>query len=156
MNELIRTYDDEHGQFFVDGGVLYEFLEVSESYSSWLARMKEQHGFTDEDFIPTLRKNRFGDIVHEDKMTLDIAKDICMIQQTEKGKQAWQYFLQVEKLWSSPDVVMKRTIEFTNKQVKRVQLGNRLKIRGAVQGLFIGFIVGLAIGILGNLSYFGK
>ncbi|WP_161796618.1 hypothetical protein [Melissococcus plutonius] len=51
---------------------------------------------------------------------------------------------------------MKRTIEFTNKQVKRVQLGNRLKIRGAVQGLFIGFIVGLAIGILGNLSYFGK
>lgn len=55
-------------------------------------------------------------------MTLNMAKEIAMIQRNEKGKQARQYFLQVEKAWNSPDMIMKRALQIANKRVENLQL----------------------------------
>lgn len=62
---------------------------------------------------------------HEIK--LDMAKEIAMIQRSAKGRQARKYFIEVEKMWNSPEMIMKRALEIANKKVEYLQLENSKK-----------------------------
>lgn len=103
-NELIKITQDENGNSVVSGRDLHDFLEVQTKYLDWFNRMIE-YGFTENvDFstINELSQKKEGsrfvkrNIVNH-ALTLDMAKEISMIQRTEKGKQARQYFIEVEK-----------------------------------------------------------
>ena len=62
-------------------------------------------------------------------LKLDMAKEIAMIQRSEKGKQARKYFLQIEKDWNSPEKVMARALILANKKIDNLNLVNeKLKI----------------------------
>lgn len=54
-------------------------------------------------------------------MTIDMAKEISMIQRNEKGKQARQYFIQIEKAWNSPEMIMKRALQFADRKIIDLQ-----------------------------------
>lgn len=80
---------------------LHEFLQVSERFTDWASRMFE-YGFTEnEDYAevyPETRNNPQGGRPRRDwAVTLDMGKEISMIQRTERGKQARRYFIEVEK-----------------------------------------------------------
>lgn len=53
-----------------------------------------------------------------------MAKEIAMIQRSEKGKQARKYFLQIEKDWNSPEKVMARALILANKKIDNLSLVN--------------------------------
>ena len=40
--------------------------------------------------------------IDDHQLTISMAKELCMIQRNERGKQARQYFLAVEAQWNSP------------------------------------------------------
>ncbi|OTO28276.1 hypothetical protein A5816_000542 [Enterococcus sp. 3G1_DIV0629] len=101
MKELIKVTTNERDEQLVSGRELHEFLEVGTQYTKWFDRMVE-YGFAENiDFLTISQKrltaqgNATTYIDHA--MKLDMAKEISMIQRTEKGKQARQYFIQVEK-----------------------------------------------------------
>ena len=98
--ELIKIKTNENGEQLVSGRELHEFLEVTTPYTQWFDRMKE-YGFTENvDFIGLSQKSekpQGGRPTIDHAMKLDMAKEISMIQRTEKGKQARQYFIEVEK-----------------------------------------------------------
>ncbi|WP_146811747.1 antA/AntB antirepressor family protein, partial [Enterococcus villorum] len=101
MKELIKVTTNENKEQLVSGRELHEFLEVGTQYTKWFDRMVE-YGFAENiDFLTISQKrltaqgNATTYIDHA--MKLDMAKEISMIQRTEKGKQARQYFIQVEK-----------------------------------------------------------
>ena len=50
-----------------------------------------------------------------------MAKQICMLQRSEKGRQYREYFLQIEKAWNSPEMVMKRALQIAQKQVEEMK-----------------------------------
>lgn len=128
MNELIATSHNESGDIIVSGRELHEFLEVRTKYVDWFNRMKE-YGFIENiDFIEVneLSQKREGSRlvnreIQDHHIKLDMAKEISMIQRTEKGKQARQYFLHIEKMWNSPEMIMKRALEYADKQVLKLQ-----------------------------------
>ena len=99
-NELIKITKDEQGNSVVSGRDLHEFLEVNTPYTQWFERMVG-YGFAENvDFIGLSQKSEKpigGRPTVDHALTLDMAKEISMIQRTEKGKQARQYFIEVEK-----------------------------------------------------------
>ena len=130
MNELIKiTYQNEKPA--VSARDLHEFLEVGADYRHWFPRMCE-YGFTEgEDFNPVKidRVQEEGGrmvsrVVDDAILSIDMAKEICMIQRNEKGKQARQYFLALERDWNSPEKVMSRALRYAEQELKQVRALN--------------------------------
>ena len=124
MNELIKV-DYTTDRPTVSARELHEFLKVSTEYRHWFPRMCE-YGFTEgQDFNPVIFErvqNEGGRLVSrtvdDAQLTIDMAKEICMLQRNEKGKQARQYFLQLERDWNSPEKVMARALMVAQKKVR--------------------------------------
>ena len=129
MNELINIKTTETGEPSVSGRELHEFLGVTTRYNDWFPRMVE-YGFTEgKDF--NLLKNeqvRFEgkrEVTRElidHLLTIDMAKEIAMLQRTERGKQARQYFIQVEKDYNSPEKIMARALRIAEKELSTLKL----------------------------------
>lgn len=86
-------------------------------------------------------RNPYTDVT-DHLLKLDAAKEISMIQRNDKGKQARQYFLQIEKAWNSPEMIMKRALQFADKKI--VSLEERIKEDKPKSGLINQAISGLA------------
>jgi phage antirepressor YoqD-like protein len=57
-------------------------------------------------------------------LKLEMAKEICMLQRNEKGKQARQYFINLEKAWNSPEAIMSRALKMADTQIKSLKSAN--------------------------------
>lgn len=130
MNELIKvTYLNDRP--VVSARELHDFLEVETPYRIWFPRMCE-YGFSDgTDFNPyknvrvQMEGNRTVNREIDDAaLTIDMAKEICMIQRSEKGKIARQYFLQLEKDWNSPEKVMARALDIAHRELNTLKAAN--------------------------------
>lgn len=127
MNALIKVDLNENQEPIVSGRELHEVLEIKTEYRKWFDRMKE-YGFTENiDYArvtqkcPTLGGEQ--DIVNH-AIKLDMAKEIAMIQRSDKGKQVRQYFIQVEKDFNSPEKVMARALKFAEQKLNILQIEN--------------------------------
>ncbi len=127
MNELIKIKTNAD-DITLSGRELHEFLGVKTKYNDWINRMID-YGFqenTDYRLVTQKKetnnpKNPITEFLdHEIK--LDMAKEIAMIQRSEKGKQARLYFLQVEKDWNSPDKIMERALMIARARVEKLTL----------------------------------
>lgn len=127
MNELIKIETNEDGQPTISGRELHEFLEVGTRYNDWFARMVE-YGFSEgTDFYSFLSKTYDdgpGRPSTDHRITIDMAKELCMIQRTERGKQARQYFIAIEKDWNSPEKVMARALQIADRKIKELKAAN--------------------------------
>ena len=80
------------------GRDLHQFLEATTPYDKWFPRMVEYGFSAGQDFSTNLSKNTGRGRPKQDHIiTLDMAKEISMIQRTERGKQARQYFIECER-----------------------------------------------------------
>ena len=124
MNELLNVnYDND--RITVSARELHEFLEVGADFRHWFPRMCEYGFEAGRDFNPVKidRVQYEGGrevkrTVDDAQLTIECAKEICMLQRNEKGKQARQYFIQLEKDWNSPDKVMARALLLANRKIE--------------------------------------
>lgn len=123
MNELIKV-DYSGGKPAVSARELHEFLEVKTSYKDWFPRMCE-YGFSEgQVFCSFLSESTGGRPAQDAAITIDMAKEICMLQRNEKGKIARQYFLQLERDWNSPEKVMARALQIADQRIKSLETVN--------------------------------
>lgn len=122
MNELIQVnYDNDRPTVLARD--LHEFLEVQTPYHKWFPRMCE-YGFSENIDYMMMDKNvlrsdgtKMPQIQHDAQLTIEMAKEICMLQRNERGKQARQYFIQLEKDWNRPELVMARALKMANSRI---------------------------------------
>ena len=126
MNELFKVnYDNE--RITLSARDLHEFLGIGTEFRKWFPRMTE-YGFNENiDYQRVYQKcpTLGGEQEKVDyQITIEMAKEIAMLQRNEKGKQARQYFIELEKKWNSPEAVINRALEYSRKQVKALMLEN--------------------------------
>ena len=124
MNELINVTLNENHEPIVSGRQLHEALGVKTPYSMWFDRMVE-YGFTEnQDFLLNnfvKQTGRGGHNKVDHIIKLDMAKEIAMIQRTDKGKEVRQYFIQVEKDFNSPEKIMARALLMADQKVHKLE-----------------------------------
>lgn len=131
MNELIKINYENSDRPTVMGRELHKALEVKTAYKDWFPRMCE-YGFTEgEDFnslkneqVRTEGERRVTREITDHQLTISMAKEICMIQRSEKGKQFRQYFIKVEEAWNSPEMIMGRALKIAQNQLDLVRAEN--------------------------------
>lgn len=137
MNNLILiNYDTE--QPTVSARDLYDLLSSengvkgTERFSKWFERYAG-YGFVQGDDYSTPNKKvrvriegsrEVNREVDDYDLTIDMAKQICMLQRTEKGKQIRQYFLDLEKAWNTPEQVFARALRMADKTIEKLKSSN--------------------------------
>lgn len=123
VNELFNLKENQDGTVAVSGRELHKGLEIQTPYKQWIGRMID-YGFEDNtDYIITSEK------VHTQKsvraydqenhiMTLDMAKEISMIQRSDVGKNIRKYFIEIEKSYKQQKPLS------TADQIKLIAQGN--------------------------------
>ena len=121
MNEVIKVTVNDNHEPIVSGRQLHETLGVKTPYDKWFPRMTE-YGFTEnEDFSTFLSESTGGRRATDHIIKLDMAKEIAMIQRTDKGKEVRQYFIQVEKDFNSPEKIMARALLMADKKIHKLE-----------------------------------
>lgn len=119
MNQIINiTMNNDRPT--VSARELHEFLEVKTAFKDWFPRMCEYGFMEGTDFCSFLSESTGGRPAQDAQLTIEMAKELCMIQRTEKGKQARQYFIQLEKDWNSPEKVMARALRLADQKIQEL------------------------------------
>jgi anti-repressor protein len=117
---IIPVNVSKNDEQYVSGRDLHMFLEINTPYSKWFNRMCE-YGFVENvDYLTVDKKvlREDGRVMpqtqFEHSLTIEMAKQLCMLARNEKGREAREYFIQVEREWNSPEKVMGRALKIAN------------------------------------------
>lgn len=89
---------DGRQQHLCDARDLHEFLNVGRFFSNWIKERIDQYGFIEgEDFLPVLAKSTGGRPAIEYHITLDMAKELAMVENNDQGRQVRRYFITMER-----------------------------------------------------------
>ena len=127
--DLIRiNYDSEAPT--VSARQLHEGLEINTRFNDWYKRMCE-YGFAENVDYQAITQKRVTAQGNETtfmdyQISIDMAKQICMIQRTDKGKQYRQYFIDLEKAWNTPEQVMARALKIANNEIDKLKADNKV------------------------------
>ena len=119
MNELIKiNYETE--QPTVSARELHEALAIEKRFSAWFETNSQ--GFVEgEDFTSVLTGTVVNNGAHRElqdyKLSVDMAKHICLMSRTGKGKQCRQYLIDIEKAWNTPELVMARGLKAAQQMI---------------------------------------
>lgn len=127
MNELfnVTTNGDK---LTLSARELYKELNIAGRFSRWFEQMSE-YGFEENvDFTSvqncTVVNNGATRELQDYQITLDMAKEIAMLQRNEKGKEIRRKLIELEKAWNSPEKVMARALDIAHKTIANLQIKN--------------------------------
>ena len=119
MNDLINIVPDDSGRQLVCARELHTFIQSKRDFSNWITQRIAKYGFTEGyDFTTNLLNNgRRGKPKKEYYLTLDVAKELSMVENNERGRQARRYFIQCEE-----ELKAKKDIKNADTQFKLASL----------------------------------
>ena len=119
MRDLINIHI-QNNQQLVSARDLYKGLDLKIRFSLWVTKnfdsFEENQDFTSVSTDTEVQNNGGIQIrkLQDYLLTIDMAKELCMMSKTERGKEVRKYFIQVEKDWNSPDMIMQRALSISN------------------------------------------
>ena len=123
MDNLIPV-NYETDQPCVSARDLYEQLNIKTAFKDWFPRMCE-YGFEEgKDFCSKMSESTGGRPSKDADISIDMAKQICMIQRSSEGKRIRQYFLDLEKAWNTPEQIFARALKMADKTIDKLKSEN--------------------------------
>jgi anti-repressor protein len=114
MNQLI-TISENNGNKAVSARDLHEFLESKQEFANWIKKRISEYGFTENEdfevFDNSIKNSNGGRPLTEYAISLDMAKELSMVEKTAKGKQARKYFIAVEKVAKATPVMTDKHLQ---------------------------------------------
>jgi len=126
--EIRINYDGEEPT--VSARDLHEGLGIGTRFNDWFPRMVE-YGFEEgKDFYSKMSKtSETGGRPSVDyEISTDMAKQICMIQRSDKGRQYRQYFIDLEKAWNTPEQIFARALKMADKTIDSLKSHNMVLV----------------------------
>ncbi|HCY2774286.1 TPA: phage antirepressor KilAC domain-containing protein [Staphylococcus aureus] len=124
IGEMFNIQEKENGEIAISARELYKALEVKKRFSVWaeinLKHFKENRDFTSV-LTSTVVNNGAVRQLEDYALTLDVAKHVAMMSGTEKGFDFREYFIQVEKAWNSPEMIMQRALKIANNTINQLE-----------------------------------
>ena len=121
MESLSQVIKVDDINMTVSARDLHDALEVKTAFKDWFPRMCE-YGFAEgTDFSSKMSESTGGRPAMDADISIDMAKEICMIQRTEKGKEIRRYFLDLEKAWNTPEQIMSRALRIADQTIAGLQ-----------------------------------
>lgn len=130
MNDIVIAVNYDNEKPTVSGRELHAALMIETPYHKWFPRMCEYGFIKNVDYLVTdifvhnSKGGKQGYIDH--RITIDMAKELCMIQRTEIGKRCREYFLEVEKKWNSPEAIVARALLVAGHQLELAKQQNKI------------------------------
>lgn len=121
MNELITVNFDTQT---VSARELHKQVGSSERFSAWFERQL-QFGFAEnEDYTGCKKFNTLAKQELQDyDLSVDMAKQICMVQKNERARAVRQYLIDLEKAWNTPEQVMARALKIAEREIEKLKAG---------------------------------
>ena len=117
-----KIYESENPT--VSARELHEKLHIETPFKKWIDRMCE-YGFEEfKDFLTKMSESTGGRPSTEYDLSIDMAKQICMIQRSPEGKQIRQYFIDLEKAWNTPEQIFARALKMADKTIESLKKDN--------------------------------
>lgn len=124
--ELVTINQNQDNQV-VSARELYEKLGIKERFSIWWGRISNTFNLiSDLDYRRRTYTNNNNQLFQDYEITMDIAKHVCMISGGEKAREIRDYFIEIEKAWNSPEMIMKRAMQIADQKI--IEMKERLKI----------------------------
>ncbi|CAC7444364.1 putative phage anti-repressor protein [Staphylococcus aureus] len=124
IGEMFNIQEKENGEIAISARELYKALEVKKRFSAWaeinLKHFKENRDFTSV-LTSTVVNNGAVRQLEDYALTLDVAKHVAMMSGTEKGFDFREYFIQIEKAWNSPEMIMQRALKIANNTINQLE-----------------------------------
>ena len=123
MNELITVDFDTQT---VSARDLHKQVGSTERFSAWFDRQL-QFGFVEnEDYTGCKKFNTLAKQELQDyDLSVDMAKQICMVQKNERARAVRQYLIDLEKAWNTPEQVMARALKLADKTIEQLKTDNK-------------------------------
>ena len=123
MNELIKIEINENNEQIVSARELHKFLEVKTRYNDWVNKRVKEYGFIENiDFIAITQKkvtaqgNTSEYIDH--LLKINMAKELAMIENNDKGRVIRKYFIDCENKWNSPEMILMKANQIQHRMIE--------------------------------------
>lgn len=125
MNNIMIPTREENGRILISGRDLRDALGIRTNYSTWMDRMITEFDFNeDKDFLvrfPNLESDKGGQNKIDHLLTIEMAKEICMVTRNGHGKQVRKYFIELEKKWNTPDQILSRALKMVDSYINMIE-----------------------------------
>lgn len=130
MEQLIKV-SVQNDQQLVSARDLYKGLGIKRRFSAWWEQNSSEFELG-VDYEGVLKSTPYNPLypdkvqeVQDYALTIDMAKQLCLLSRTKKGKEYREYLIEIEKNWNDPQNVVKRAIDILHSENLQLKLENK-------------------------------